>query len=145
MVRKSFEVPEGEGYANYYRVLLHHYLYPTLNWKTLPRILQLTQTSDCNNGSAGPDSANNGQRIKYKNPVTLDGALFVDYCHDGSSSLVAGPAPVSMSNNIIIGRSQRVSFVSEGHLDILQSLHNNIYFHTTVSSRLLLSLVTLCQ
>ena len=47
MVRKSFEVPEGEGYANYYRVLLHHYLYPTLNWKTLPRILQLTQTSDC--------------------------------------------------------------------------------------------------
>ena len=98
-----------------------------------------------NNGKAGPNSANNGQRIKYKNPVTLDGALFVDYCHDGSSSLVAGPAPVSMSNNIIIGRSQRVSFVSEGHLDILQSPHNNIYFHTTVSSSLLLSLVTLCQ
>ena len=44
-----------------------------------------------NNGSAGPDSVNNGQRIKYKNPVTSDGALFVDYCHDGSSSLVAGP------------------------------------------------------
>lgn len=44
-----------------------------------------------NNGSAGPDSANNGQRIKYASPVTLDGALFVDYCHDGSSSLVAGP------------------------------------------------------
>ena len=148
MVRKSFEVPEGEGYANYYRVLLHHYLYPTLNWKNITK--NITAYSNKwlhfgNNGSAGPDSASNGQRVKYKNPVTLDGALFVDYCHDGSSSLVVGPATVSMSNNIIIGRSQRVSFVSEGHLDILQSLHNNIYFHTTVSSSLLLSLVTLCQ
>ena len=25
-----------------------------------------------NNGSAGPDSASNGQRVKYKNPVTLN-------------------------------------------------------------------------